>query len=64
MGIEGEVAERLVCIAMMLVVVVVVLVVVERVCRLMSRLTVVTCPHQAGAPARLDPAESEGTRWC
>ena len=44
--------------------VLVVLVVVVRVCRLMSRLTVVTCPHQAGAPARLDPAESEGTGWC
>ena len=46
------------------VLVVLVMVVVVRVCRLMSRLTVVTCPHQAGAPARLDPAESEGTGWC
>ena len=61
MGRESEVAERLVCIATMMVLVVRVVV---RVCRLVLRLTVVTCPHQAGAPARLDPAESEGTRWC
>ena len=49
---------------LMMIVVLVEVAVLVRVIRLELRQTEVTCPHQAGAPARLGPAESDGRRWC